>query len=138
VIAPKQRTFGYVPSLLSDAAADFAIVLEIFSSAATELWGEQIGPLVEKLRAFAEAGSRQASKDRDFYDFVPKPNFQGRGDPQQRAFRDAMSYVLKKLIARHGRPLSQQGRSLSQEGEAIIIATLASLLFQTRRSMRKA
>lgn len=119
----KERTaFGFAASSLSEMAAGFADVLESFSNTAEPLWGKPIEPLVKRLRKFAEKASQKASKAKAFYDFVPKPSFQGKGDPHQRAFRDAIIHGLEKLIEHHG------GR-FSKEDQDTIIATLASVVF---------
>ncbi len=124
--APKDRTaFGFAPSLLSDIAKDFIFALESFSCIATELWGEPTDPLVERLRAFAEAASRKADEAKDFYNFVLKPSGRGRGDRHQLAFRDAIASGLKKLITHYG------GR-FSLEDQDDIVATLASVVFPHR------
>jgi hypothetical protein len=121
--APKDRTaFGNAALFLSETAQDFAFLLDSFSPIATELWGGPVGPLVERLRAFAQAAAGKANEARVFYNFVPKPNPRGRGSSRQRVFRDAMTSALTKLIEHHG-------GKISREDQDVIIATLASAIF---------
>ncbi len=56
---PEQRTaFGFASSWLAAAAEDFVLVLDDFPETAADLWGEPVGGLMQRLRAFARAGSR--------------------------------------------------------------------------------
>ena len=123
---PERRTaFGFAASWISGAAEDFAVALEMFPGIAAELWGENIDDLVQRLRAFGDAALRKANEARAFYDFLPAPSRRGRGDTHQILFRDAATWVLKRLVGLHG------GR-FSQNDQDEIVAILASVVFPDR------
>ena len=107
-------------SPLGIAAEDFAIRLECWPNAATELWGEPIDALIERLRAFATAAFERAKAKQSVYDYIAEPRQGGRGNQEQLAFREALSSALQRLSKDH--PLSEQRQDR-------VIATIASVVF---------
>jgi hypothetical protein len=103
-------------SPLGIAAEDFAIRLECWPNAATELWGEPIDALVGRLRAFATAAFERAKAKQSAYDYIAEPRQGGRGSREQLAFREALSAAMQR-------------HPLPKEGQDRIIATIASVVF---------
>ena len=107
-------------SPLGIEAEDFAIRLECWPNAATELWGEPIDALVERLRAFATAAFERAKAKQSAYDYVAEPRQGGRGSREQLAFREALSAAMQRL---------SKGYPLSKKRQDRVIATIASVVF---------
>jgi hypothetical protein len=105
---------------LGVAAEDFVMQLEWWTSAATELWGEPVGALVERLRAFATAAFERAKASQMVYGYIPEPNRRGRGNRKQLAFREALSRALQRL---------SEDAPLPKERQDSIIATITSVVF---------
>ena len=122
---PHRTTFGYATFCLADAAVNFVAALDFFPDTAAELWGEPVDDLQKRLWAFADAAARRASEDRVFYDFAPLPSRRGRGDAHQLLYRDAIAWVLNRLVEHHG-------GGFSQGSQDEIVAILASVVFPER------
>jgi hypothetical protein len=118
---PEARVkLSWPESLLGIAAEDFAIRLGCWPNAATELWGEPVDALVERLRAFATAAFERAKVKQSAYDYVAEPKQGGRGSREQLAFREALSAALQRL---------SKDYLLRKERQDRIIATIASVVF---------
>lgn len=122
--APGQRISG-PEYLLGREAETLAKLLEWWADAATELLGEPVDDLVERLHAFAIAAFRKAETRRGFFDDIPPPNPRGRGTPKQLAFRNALARALQRWSDMPPLP----GCRPSKEQQDRIVATITSVVF---------
>jgi len=122
---PEERVgLSWPESPLGIAAEDFATRLECWPDAATELWGEPIDALVERLRAFASVAFERAKANQSVYDYIAEPRQGGRGGREQLVFREALSAALQRLSKDYSLPKERQDR---------IIAAIANVVFPEYR-----
>jgi hypothetical protein len=121
---PRQRISG-PEYLLGCTAEDLARWLEWWADTATELLGEPVDELVERLHAFAIAAFKKAEAQRGFFDDIPPPNPRGRGTRKQLAFRNALARALQRWSETPPLP----GRRPSTEQQDSIVATITSVVF---------
>jgi hypothetical protein len=123
---PERYALAWSEYSLGSAAREFALSIELWRNTATELWGEPVEVLVERLHSFADAAWKRGEAKEAIYEYIPEPSRRGRGVQErrhgvqeQRAFRESLSRALERICDEY--PLSKRKQDL-------IIATITSVI----------